>query len=348
VAPPDLFDLPSTWRALLAPRRLLPVAVVALGLIGTELWATRHLATAATLALFVVLFVAFVPAAWRWLHRRRDFLRGSAYVALGLALVLGASLGPVALFGQEPYVAHPPAMAALLTLVLIAGWVLGRDIELSADLDRAEERGEALGRAAEDARLLAIRHHLDPHFLFNTLGAIAEWCRDDPEVAERALLELSRMLRTLFEGIRAPLWPLRREVDLLLALHGLYALRDDDRYRLESHLPELPAVELPPLLLLPLFENALTHGTTGAPMRLSIEAGDRSVTIRIWNAGAFAGRRTEGTGIATTEQRLALAYEAGASMRVGAVEREGVAGTEAVLTLPREPEAQLHVAAAVS
>ena len=84
-------------------------------------------------------------------------------------------------------------------------WVLGRDIELSSELAAEARRAASLTRAAEDARLIAIRQHLDPHFLFNTLGAIAEWCREDPVVAERALLELSAMLHTLFEGIRAPL-----------------------------------------------------------------------------------------------------------------------------------------------
>lgn len=342
MASPERSILLSSWRALAAPRRSLPIALVAIGLVGTELWATRHLATATTLALFVLLFVAFVPASWRWFRQSPDALRGSAYLALALGLVLGASLGPVALFGREPYVAHPPAMAALLTLVLIAGWILGRDIELSSELVQAEARGESLERAAEEARLLALRHHLDPHFLFNTLGAIAEWCREDPAVAEQALLELSRMLRTLFEGIREPTWPLRREVDLLLALHRLHALRDDERYRIETEVDELPAMELPPLLLLPLFENALTHGSVEAPMRLSIEHGDRALTVRIWNPGAFDGPREGGTGIATTERRLALAYPNGATLRVTGAERAGVAGTEAIVTLPRaaEPVAQ--------
>lgn len=334
VAPEERSVLLSSWRALAAPRRLVPVAIVALGLVGTELWATRHLATAATLALFVLLFVAFVPASWRWFRRSPDALRGSAYLGLGLALVLGASLGPVALFRQEPYVAHPPALAALLTLVLIAGWILGRDIELSSDLLRAEARGQTLERAAEEARLLALRQHLDPHFLFNTLGAIAEWCREDPAIAEQALLSLSRMLRTLFEGIREPMWPLRRELDLLLALHQLHALRDDERYRIETEADDVPALELPPLLLLPLFENALTHGSAAAPMRLSVMASEQKLTVRIWNAGAFEGRRAEGTGIATTERRLTLAYEGRATVRVASAEREGVPGTEAVVILP--------------
>ncbi len=344
VTRPERSVLLGSWRALAMPRRLVPVALVATGLVGTELWATRHLATASTLALFILLFVGFVPATWRWFRRSPDAIRGSAYLGLALVLVLGASLGPVALFGEEPYVAHPPAMAALLTLVLIAGWILGRDIELSSDLVLAEARGESLERAAEEARLLALRHHLDPHFLFNTLGAIAEWCREDPAVAEKALLELSRMLRTLFEGIREPTWPLRRELDLLLALHQLHALRDDERYRIEPQLDDVPAMEIPPLLLLPLFENALTHGSAAAPLRLSVETGDASATVRIWNAGAFDGPRDGGTGIATTERRVTLAYADAGTVRVAAAERDGIAGTEAVVTLPRvAPEA--HIAA---
>ena len=54
-----------------------------------------------------------------------------------------------------------------------------------------------LERAAERAQLLALRAHLDPHFLFNTLNAIAEWCRQDGEIAERAVLQLSSMLRAM-------------------------------------------------------------------------------------------------------------------------------------------------------
>lgn len=347
MSPSEPSVLLSSWRALAMPRRLVPVALVAVGLVGTELWATRHLATAATLALFVLLFVAFVPAAWRWFRRSPDAIRGSAYLGVALALVLGASLGPVALFGQQPYVAHPPAMAALLTLVLIAGWILGRDIELSSDLVRAEARGESLERAAEEARLLALRHHLDPHFLFNTLGAIAEWCREDPAVAEEALLELSRMLRTLFEGIREPTWPLRRELDLLLALHRLHALRDDERYRIEASLDDAPTMDVPPLVLLPLFENALTHGSASAPLRLSLESDGGALTVRIWNAGTFEGPRDGGTGIATTERRVALAYAGEGSVRVASVERGGVAGTEAVVTIPHVPSAAPLAAMAV-
>lgn len=307
----------ETWSAIVQPRRVLPILGVSLALVATEAWATQAWLGAIFVALFCVTFVLLVPAAWRaWSASRVGQL---AYFVLALALVVAFTFGLPRLTGYESYVLHPPALIALLGLVLIAGWILGRDIELASAVG-------LLSREAEDARLLAIRQHLDPHFLFNTLGAIAEWCREDPAVAEKALLELSSMLRTLFDGIREPMWPLQREVELLVALHALYALRDDERYRLESNL-EIPDVEVPPLVLLPLFENGLTHGSTDAPMRLEVDDSE----VRIWNAGAFGGRREGGTGIATAERRLGLVQ---ASMAVEKSTREGIEGTLVRVRLP--------------
>ena len=118
-----------------------------------------------------------------------------------------------------------------------------------------------LAREAEGAQLLALRSHLDPHFLFNTLNAIAEWCREDGETAERAVMRLSAMLRTVLAGVRASTWPLAEELALLDTLFELHRLRDPDRVRVTRHLPEpLPDVAVPPMLLLPLAENAVKHG----------------------------------------------------------------------------------------
>jgi two-component system sensor histidine kinase AlgZ len=262
--------LASTWRALAEARRAVPITLVCSALLATEYLTTRSLPALLTLLGFLVAFVLLVPAAWRWVERgSRAPARGLAYGLLCVSLVALTTVGLPPLLGFEPYVAHPPAAAAILTLAAMAGFILGRDIDLSAGLIMAEQRSSELLREAENARLLALRQHLDPHFLFNTLGAIAEWCREDPLVAERALLELSTMLRTLFDGIRTPLWPIAREVEVLLALQRLYALRDDERYPLNTDLSGLSSadmVEIPPLVLLPLFENALTHGAPRSPL----------------------------------------------------------------------------------
>lgn len=335
----------STLRGLREPRRAVPIALVSAALLVTELLATRSPPATLSLGLFLVLFVLLVPATWRWAARRQPSAsRLALYALLCAALVALTTAVLPALWRFESYVAHPPAAVAILVLAAMAGWVLGRDIDLAEGLQSAHARGQALTRETEDARLLALRQHLDPHFLFNTLGAIAEWCREDPATAERALLELSAMLRTLFDGIRTPLWPLTREVEILLALHHLYTLRDDERYVLDAQLDALTGLggmdvpELPPLVLLPLFENALKHGAPGAPLLLRLALDDESVRVSLWNAGAFAGRRAGGTGIETVERRLALAYGGAASLVVTAEEREGVAGTTTRVVLPRRAQ----------
>ena len=75
------------------------------------------------------------------------------------------------------------------------------------------------------------------------------------------MVRLSAMLRTVLAGVRAATWPLAEELALLDTLFELHRLRDPDRVRVTRQLPEpLPDVAVPPMLLLPLAENAVKHG----------------------------------------------------------------------------------------
>src|SRR6185503_20288258 len=131
-------------------------------------------------------------------------------------------------------------------------------------------------REAERSQLLALRAHLDPHFLFNTLNAIAEWCREDGETAERAVMQLSAMLRTVLDGVRAPSWAFADELKLLDTLFELHRLRDPERVHVTRRLPApLPDLQVPPMLLLPLAENAVKHGPAaghGGDIALEVRA----------------------------------------------------------------------------
>jgi LytS/YehU family sensor histidine kinase len=179
-----------------------------------------------------------------------------------------------------------------------------------------------------------LRAQLDPHFLFNTLNAIAEWCREDPRVAERAMLGLADMLRGVFEALRAPRWSLAREVELLQQLGALYTTRGPGRYVFRFDVTDdVRAIELPPLVLLPLFENAIKHGPAaghGGPVVLVARRAGDALVVEIENPGAYAGRREGGQGIALVERRLALGFERRARVEIGA---RG-AGTAVTVHLP--------------
>jgi LytS/YehU family sensor histidine kinase len=211
------------------------------------------------------------------------------------------------------FMTDPGSLAVLFVLFTVGGWGLGRDIELEEGLKEEQMRAEKLAVEAERAQLLALRAHLDPHFLFNTLNAIAEWCRDDPEVAERATLKLADMLRTVLEGVKTESWSLARELELLENLFELYRVRDSDRYIFTvDHVEPLPEAEVPPMLLLPLVENAIKHGPSAGhrgEVRISVESDEKEqLRVEIRNPGKYTGRRKGGEGLAMVEKRLALSY----------------------------------------
>jgi len=313
---------------------------VLVALLIVEALATRSVQAVLLDLLLFTLFVAVVPALHRLLSPRGR-LGLLLYVAIGAGLVLGfggliASIDALAF----TYVIDPAALGAIAVLFLAGGWGLSRDLSLE---ERAEEsalqaranaleaRANALearanAQEAERRALLALRAQLDPHFLFNTLNAIAEWCREDPLIAEKATLELASMLRAMLEGARAPSWPLATELDLLRRLTVLYGIRDADRYRFRIELPEpLPSLEVPPMLLLPLLENAITHGPAAGhagEVVITVQAESDGAHIALNNPGAYTGRREGGQGIGMVEKRLELAYGGRASLSIEAKESQ--------------------------
>ncbi|HEY4184991.1 MAG TPA: histidine kinase [Polyangia bacterium] len=342
---PEPSIIRATLRALVQPRRLIAILIVSMALVIAQAKSSADPMAVPLGVLMCLLFVVVAPVSWRVLFPYRIDLRHGGirlllYGAIGAGVVLSVGVMVPRLLGVgSTLLTAPSSVGICVTLFLVGGWGLARDIWLESSLVRAEARASALAREAERVQLMALRSHLDPHFLFNTLNAIAEWCRDDGEVAERAVLQLAAMLRAVLEGVRAPTWSLRDELTLVETLFALHALRDPGRVALLQRLPEpLPDAVVPPMLLLALAENAIKHGVAaghGGDVVLEVEGGraDGNVVVRLDNDGAFTGRRAGGLGLEMVERRLALAYEGRASFRITAVG----ARTVAEVVFPRQP-----------
>lgn len=331
----------GTLRALGARRRAVPAGIVIAAVLAAEWLATSSPTALLVDLVLVAAFALVAPASYRLFcasDRRRPILGLAAYLLLGAALVGAAGLAlPRALSLPGTYMVEPRSVGVVLALFLVGGWGLGRDIELEEGMSAARARAAALAVEAERAEILALRANLDPHFLFNILNAIAEWCREDPKVAEAALLRLASMLRAMLQGIRSPSWPLAAEIALVRDLFALHQVRDPERYRFSLDAPDpLPEAHVPPMLLLPLVENAITHGPSAGhegEVALTVREAPGGISLRIENPGAYAGRREGGQGIDIVLRRLSLAYGGRASLSLRA---EG-ARTITDLTLPLRP-----------
>lgn len=337
--------LRSTVRALLVPRRAIPIALVVVPLTIIQDAYSREAFAVPIALLMCGSFLLVAPSLWRALFPLdRPIAVGAltrvlVYAGVGAAVVLGVGRWLPGLAGLGPtFMTTDPSLAVCMALFWVGGWGLARDIDLEIHLRRARARAEALAREADHAQLFALKSHLDPHFLFNTLNAIAEWCRADGAVAERAILQLSSMLRTMMTGITTTTWPLEREIELADALFALHAIRDPSLFTVERDVIEpVPDIEVPPMVLLPLVENAMKHGPLArnkGTVRFAVGCADDLVVIEIANPGAYAGRRAGGSGLPIVEKRLALAY--GTSARFS-IEGDGDR-TKATLVLPKAVE----------
>jgi two-component system, LytTR family, sensor kinase len=116
--------------------------------------------------------------------------------------------------------------------------------------------------AAAEALLRQLRADLSPHFLFNTLNAVAVLLHDDPKTAERMLDKVCDFLRNAVATEHAREVRLADELELVSSYFDLQMMRFGRKLTaiIEVSDPALRDAAIPPLLLQPLIENAIVHG----------------------------------------------------------------------------------------
>ena len=284
--------------------------------------------------------LVLVPEPLARLSRARRILLGVPVfgVAVFSGAELGVSLAHALLPTSEAYFQQQAVLliSAPTALVMIG---VGALRELSI---REQGRREDAELQLKVARLSALSARTDPHFLFNSLNSIAALIADDPELAERAVLSLAALFRYVLEGSSATHVALGDELAFVRAYLALEGLRYADRLTVSIDVaPSLSAVQIPPLILQPLVENALRHGLAARPERLTIavqisaQAGQLTITVDDDGPGPGASQhRGARTSQADLQQRLALAYGSRARFETG---RSPLGGFRAMLELPGSP-----------
>jgi two-component system LytT family sensor kinase len=198
------------------------------------------------------------------------------------------------------------------------------------------QRSRVEASAAQE-RLRALRSQLNPHFLFNVLNSIASLCVAQPHCARRLITLLSELLQRTLRASEEDAHALSQELAYVDAYFRIQEVRRPTRIRWRMSVDETCETALTPsLLLLPLAENAVTHGLRGGAPSVDIELdaacrGDVLV-IALRNTcrpSMRSGRR--GLGLRNVRERLDVMFGSQATL---SARRTAPDRFEAVIRLP--------------
>jgi two-component system sensor histidine kinase AlgZ len=202
---------------------------------------------------------------------------------------------------------------ALITLIFLRYFYIQHQWEVHVQADTA-------------AKYDALQSRMRPHFLFNSLNTVAQLVHMDADKAEDAILDLASFMRTILD--KRNRISLREELDLTISYLNMEGLRLGKR-RLtivwDMNQATLPMdMDIPPLLLQPLVENAIYHGIQpredGGTLGISLYDQGHSLGVSVTNPipPDNTNAHLKGNHIAqeNMKKRLQLAYGDRANLKI--------------------------------
>jgi two-component system LytT family sensor kinase len=169
----------------------------------------------------------------------------------------------------------------------------------------------------QQAELNYLKSQTNPHFLFNTLNNIYSLARDKSDLAPESILRLSKILRFMLYETGGTFIAIEQELKIIEDYIALEALRYDDSLRINFNYDvEDMKQAVPPLLLVPLVENAFKHGVSESrnqpfvDIHLSIQ--NRQLIFVVKNSSEKNPEETnvkENIGLSNLRRQLVLQFK---------------------------------------
>ncbi|MEO8672444.1 MAG: histidine kinase [Tahibacter sp.] len=274
----------------------------------------------------------------RWLSRWAWQIVGVAFAMPAGAFVayIATTLDDPVMFWHNSQRLSGFASMTVLGL-LVAPWMavtaLVRHINGEAQrqaLGFALERSE-LERKALDARLRLLQAQVEPHFLFNTLANVRELVDSGSPQASAVLNSLIAYLRAAVPRLQESATTMGQELELVRAYLEVMHMRMPDRLQFVLDAEEsLFSLNVPPMTLLTLVENAVRHGIDpsekGGRIEICILEKSGRCIARVIDTGVGLRQNTAGlgTGLTTLLERLQLTFGGDAQLRLTALAPRGV------------------------
>ena len=250
--------------------------------------------------------------------------------------------------------AYASILASLFVYYCIV--IAGRMLDANERLAAQRAASADLARQLAQAQLDALRHQIEPHFLFNALNAIAGLVRElRNDLAVETIARVSEFLRHVLHGAATQEVPLEEELRFAEMYLDIQKLRFGERLSLRLNVaPALGHALVPRLILQPLVENAIKHGiacrTHAGVVELRAERTSGGLVISLYNdgpvvapgvlrdtaandaphaeshdgAGPIGNGRGRAIGLTNVRNRLRGLYGAEGSLTVANVDDRGV------------------------
>ena len=202
----------------------------------------------------------------------------------------------------------------LYGVILLVAYMLDSRERIAAQQTETAKLNEQLSKA----QLSALRRQIEPHFLFNTLNAIAGLVREQRnDAAVTMIAGLSDFLRRVVQDFDKQQVSLIEELGFTQKYLDIQKVRFADRLTVSLDVPEdLFPAQVPCLILQPMVENAVKHGIAkrveGGAIRIAAVRSNGTLTLSVHNDGPNLPLNWEkahsGVGIYNVRTRLQGLY----------------------------------------
>jgi len=196
-------------------------------------------------------------------------------VGVGIGGFVGVLLGvllagpaPNSLQGWSSLRLYPIFLVAILFGGVISYFFFSQQKISEGRLRASEERYRRLEieKQSVETYLKLLQAQVEPHFLFNSLSTVLSLMDDDLVEGRRMLENRIRFLRASLTRARADIGTLGEELEMVAAYLRVYQVRMGSRLEFQIAVADdLQSFPLPPMLLQPLVENAISHGLEPLP-----------------------------------------------------------------------------------
>jgi two-component system, LytTR family, sensor kinase len=262
---------------------------------------------------------AFFEYSWRWISWQRfgrSLLLVIAYLCLysiglfawrGLGLAIGFYV-PIPAGSHEVSAQMEFSMGAFFFFGVIL-YVYNHNV--------LKKQAQQLQIEKQEAELNYLKSQTNPHFLFNTLNNIYSLARDKSDLAPESIMRLSKILRYMLYEAGGEYIAVEQELTIIGDYISLEKLRYDESLRVNFNYDvEDMKQALPPLLLMPLVENAFKHGVSETRHRpfvdIHLAVAKRQLAFMVRNSAdgdLGDGVVRENIGLANLRRQLELLYK---------------------------------------